>query len=162
MLMHAETWVAIAFVVFMGILLYIGVPKMLAKTLDARADGIKKDIDEARRLKEEAQALLADYKKRRDQADAEAAAIVEQAKREADAISRETQAALEESLKRRTRIAEEKIARAEAQAIADVRSAAIDAAVSASESVIGGKLQSGAGRGLVDQGIRELKGRLAG
>ncbi len=161
MLFEAETWVAISFLTFLAILAYVGVPKLIGQTLDARAAGIKKDIDDARRLKEEAQVLLADYKKRRDQAETEAAAIIDQAKREADVISRETQAALDESLQRRTRIAHEKIARAEAQAISEVRAAAIDAAVSVSERVIGGKMAAGGGQSLVDDSIRELKGRLA-
>jgi F-type H+-transporting ATPase subunit b len=161
MMYSAEFWVAVAFVVFFGILAYLGVPKLLNKALDDRAAGIKKDIDDARRLREEAQALLADYKKRRDQADAEANAIVEQAKREADAISRETQAALEETVQRRTRIAEEKIRRAEVQAVSDVRAAAIDAAVSASEHVIRGKVGVESGRGMIDSSIGELKTRLS-
>jgi F-type H+-transporting ATPase subunit b len=161
MFFEAEFWVGAAFVVFLGILAYVGVPKLIGKQLDDRAAAIKKEIDDARRLRDEAQALLADYKKRREQADQEAAAIIEQAKREADAASRETQASLEESLARRTRIAEEKIARAQAQAVAEVRSAAIDAAVAASERLIGGKLARDGGNTLIDDSIRDLKSRLS-
>jgi F-type H+-transporting ATPase subunit b len=157
MIYEAEFWVGVAFVVFLCLLAYVGVPKMLGKVLDDRAAGIRKDIDDARRLREEAQALLSDYKKRREQANA----IIEQAKREADAISRETQTTLAESVQRRTRIAEEKIRRAEAQAIADVRAAAIDAAVSVSEHVIRGKVGVESGRGLIDSSIGELKSRLS-
>lgn len=162
MFFQAEFWVAVAFFAFLAILLYQGVPKLLGKSLDARAEAIKKEIEDARKLKQEAEALLADYQKRRREADSEAAAIIDQAKREADAIAKETKANLAEMLERRTRQAEDKIARAEAQAMSDVRAAAIEAAIAASERLVSGKLAgAGSGNSLIESSIRDLKAKLS-
>ena len=128
--------------------------------LDDRADGIRKELDEARRLREEAEALLADYRRKTERADEEAKAIVEQAKREAETLTAETKKGLAELLERRTKIAEEKIARAEAQAISDVRAAAVDTAVAATERILQGKLAAAGGAEQIDQSIRDLKGKL--
>ena len=150
----------LAFVAFLGILLYMGVPGMLAKGLDKRSADIKTNLDEARKLKEEAQGLLADYQKKRKGAEDEANAIIEQAKREAATFASESQASMKEMLERRTRAAEEKIARAEAQAVGEVRAAAIEAAVGASERLIGAKLNDNAAAGLLDRSIAELRKKL--
>lgn len=160
MLMTPEFWVGVAFLGFIGLLLWKKVPAMAAGSLDARADSIRKELEDARKLKQEAQALLADYERRRKEADKEADAIIQQAKTEAKALAAETQASLKESLERRTKLAEDKIARAEAQATAEVRTAAIDAAIAAAEKLIGAKLNGAAADGLIEQNIRELKGRL--
>lgn len=160
MLMTPEFWVGVAFLGFIGLLLWKKVPAMAAGSLDARADSIRKELEDARKLKQEAQALLADYERRRKEADKEADAIIQQAKTEAKALAAETQASLKESLERRTKLAEDKIARAEAQATAEVRTAAIDAAIAAAEKLIGAKLNGAAADGLIEQSIRELKGRL--
>lgn len=162
MFYEAEFWVAAAFIAFLAVLLYQGVPKLLAKSLDARGEAIKREIEEARKLKQEAEALLADYQKRRREADSEAAAIIDQAKREAEAISKETKASLSEMLERRTRQAEEKIARAEAQAMNDVRAAAVEAAIAAAERLVSGKLANGSTAGaLIEASIRDLKSKLS-
>jgi F-type H+-transporting ATPase subunit b len=155
-----EFWVAVSFFLFIGVLLYYKVPSVIGKALDARAERIRTELDEARRLRDEAQALLADYQKKRAAAEEEAKAIVEQARREAEALSSETRRSLDEGLVRRTRIAEEKIARAEAQAVQEVRSIAVDAAVAAAERVLSGKVSAQSGAGLVEQSIRNLKGKL--
>ena len=124
MLGMAEFWVAVAFVAFLAILVYYKVPKLIAKALDDRADAIRKELDEARRLREEAQTLLADYQKRHRNVGQEAEAIVDQARREAEAFAHETRASLKDALERRTKLAEDKIARAEAQAVDEVRASA--------------------------------------
>ena len=160
MFFEAEFWVALAFLCFLGILLYMGVPGMLMKGLDKRSAEIKSNLDEARKLKEEAQALLADYQKKRKGADDEANAIIEQAKREAATFASESQASMKDMLERRTRVAEEKIARAEAQAVGEVRAAAIEAAVGASSRLIGAKLNDNAADGLVSRSIAELRTKL--
>lgn len=160
MFFEAEFWVALAFLCFLGILLYMGVPGMLMKGLDKRSAEIKTNLDEARKLKEEAQALLADYQKKRKGADDEANAIIEQAKREAATFASESQASMKDMLERRTRVAEEKIARAEAQAVGEVRAAAIEAAVGASSRLIGAKLNDNAADGLVSRSIAELRTKL--
>lgn len=153
-------WVAVAFVGFIGLLVYYGVPGLIGKALDDRADAIRRELDEARRLREEAQALLDDYQRKTREAETEAAAIIDQARREAQALADETRRSLTESLERRTRLAEEKIARAEAQASSEVRAAAIEAAVAAAEKMIQAKVTPDLAGRLADQGIRELKGKL--
>jgi F-type H+-transporting ATPase subunit b len=156
----AEFWVFVAFVVFALILLYYKVPRLIAKALDDRAEAIRKELDEARRLREEARDLLADYKGRHRNVGRETEAIVEQARREAEAFAQETRASLKETLERRTRLAEEKIARAEAQAVDEVRASAIDVAVAAAEKILREKMAGAGGTQLIDQSIRDLKGRL--
>jgi F-type H+-transporting ATPase subunit b len=160
MLALAEFWVAIAFVVFLLILGYYKVPKLIAKALDDRAEAIRKELDEARRLREEARDLLADYKGRHRNVGRETDAIVEQARREAEAFALETRASLEDTLERRTKLAEEKIARAEGQAVDEVRAAAIDLAVAEAEKILREKMAGAGGSQLIDQNIRDLKGRL--
>jgi F-type H+-transporting ATPase subunit b len=160
MMAMAEFWVAVAFVAFLAILVYYKVPGMIAKSLDERADAIRRELDEARRLREEAQKLLADYQAKHRNVGAEADAIVDLARREAEALAHETRASLKDTLERRTKLAEEKIARAEAQALDEVRASAIDAAVAAAERLLREKASGSAGAQLVDQSIRDLKGRL--
>ncbi|MFO1171065.1 MAG: F0F1 ATP synthase subunit B [Hyphomicrobiaceae bacterium] len=160
MLHTAEFWVFIAFVVFFAIILWKGVPAVIGKALDARAEAIRKDLEDARKLKDEAEKLLADYERRRKAAASEAEAIVAQAKSEATALATETRNSLKESLERRTKLAEDKIARAEAQAAADVRAAAVEAAVSAAERLMGTKLDAAKAGSLVDQSIKDLKAKL--
>jgi F-type H+-transporting ATPase subunit b len=156
----AEFWVAIAFGVFLLILLYYRVPKLIAKSLDDRADAIRKELDEARRLREEAQKLLADYQKRHRNVGQEADAILDQARREAEAFAHETRVSLKDTLERRTKQAEDKIARAETQAVDDVRAAAIELAMAAAEKILREKTAGAGGASLIDQSIRDLKGRL--
>jgi len=156
----AEFWVAIAFGVFLLILLYFRVPSLIAKLLDDRALVIRKELDEARRLREEAQHLLADYQKKHRNVGQEAEAILELARREAEAFAQETRANLKDTLERRTQQAEDRIARAEAQAVDEVRAAAIDLAVAAAGKILREKAAGAGGGSLVDQSIRELKGRL--
>jgi F-type H+-transporting ATPase subunit b len=156
----AEFWVLIAFILFMAILVWKGVPGLIGKALDQRAATIRNELDEARRLREEAQQLLADYQRKTREAEDDAKSIIEAAKREAENLAAETRKAMAEQVERRTKAAEEKIARAEAQALADVRAAAVDLAVKASEGLLKTKLLGEAGSALVDSAIRDLKGKL--
>ncbi|RTL72682.1 MAG: F0F1 ATP synthase subunit B [Hyphomicrobiales bacterium] len=156
----AEFWVGVSFVIFIGILLYYKVPAMLTKLLDERAAGIRRELDEARRLREEAQALLSDYEKKHRNAAEEAQSIVENARREAETIAAEMRTNLKETLARRTRLAEEKIARAEAQAVNDVRAAAVERAIAAAERLLRERAAGAGGAALIDQGIRDLKTQL--
>ncbi len=157
---HAEFWVLIAFLLFMGILLYYKVPTLLGASLDKRAETIRNELDEARRLREEAQALLADYQRKSREAEEEAKVIVEQAKREAEALAAETRKALAEQVERRTKVAEEKIARAEAQAVSEVRATAVDVAVAAAEKILRERVTGEAANAIAGQSIRALKGQL--
>jgi F-type H+-transporting ATPase subunit b len=160
MLRTAEFWVAVSFVGFLAILVYYKVPALIAKALDDRAAAIRKELDEARRLRDEAQNLLNDYQKKYRNAGLEAESIIEQARSEAEAYAKETRASLAESLDRRTRQAEEKIARAEAQAVDEVRAAAVDTALAAAERILREKASGAGGAALIDDSIRGLKGRL--
>lgn len=156
----ATFWVLVSFVLFFALLFYKGVPKMITGALDDRADKIRAELDDARKLREEAQELLADYQRKAREADEEAKTIIDQAKREASALAEETRKATAESLERRTRLAEEKIARAETQAVADVRRTAVEAAVSAAETILKGKVVGSSGDKLIDEALRDLKGKL--
>ena len=153
----AEFWVAVSFFVFLGILLYYRVPKLIAKALDDRADAIRKELDDARRLRQDAEDLLADYQSKHRNVAGEADAIVEQARRDAEAFAQETRAALQGLLERRTKAAQEKIGRAEAQAMDEVRAKAVDMALAATEKILREKVD---GTALLDESIRDLKARL--
>ena len=159
-LAEPEFWVAVGFVIFLGVLVYVGVPKMLLDALDDRAKRVQAELDEARRLKEEAQKLLAEYKAKQRQADEEAAAIIEGAKAEAGRVAAETKIKMEDFVARRTKMAETKIAQAEAQAITDVRAAAADAAVSAAEKILTDSVKGKVADELITRGIGDVKSKL--
>ena len=160
LLLEAEFWVAVGFVVFCGILVYMGVPKMMLSALDERSARIKAELDEARRLREEAQRLLADYQRKQREAEGEAEAIIASAKAEAERVAAEAKAKMEEFVARRTRMAETKIAQAEAQALADVRAAAAEAAVAAAERILTESVKGKVADDLVAQGMRDVKAKL--
>lgn len=160
MLMEPEFWVAVAFVMFIGVLIYVGAHRAMIGAIDKRSARIKSELDEARRLKDEAAALLAEYRGKQAEAEREAAAIIEGAKAEAERLASEAADKLKDFVARRTKMAESKIAQAEAQALADVRSAAADAAVAAAERVL---TQSTAGKvaeSLIAKGIEDVKKKL--
>ena len=157
--LEAEHFVAIGFFLFLAVLAYYEVHTKLIGALDARIDGVKKELAEAQKLREEAQTLLASFEVKRKQAEAEASAIVAQAKQEAEMLDKESQERLTDFVARRTKQAQDKIAQAEAQAASDVRAAAADAAASAAEAVLKTETKGAAGASLVDQGIKDL-GRL--
>jgi F-type H+-transporting ATPase subunit b len=157
---EAETWVAIAFVILMGVFGYFGVHRTVLRSLDNRRDRIKAELDEARKLKEEAAALLADYKARRQTAEREAEAIIASAKADAERIAAEAKAKLEDFVARRTKTAESKIALAEAQALADVRAAAAEAAVSAASTILTQSVKGKVADDLLSKGIQEVRAKL--
>ncbi|MBX6328180.1 MAG: ATP F0F1 synthase subunit B [Pseudolabrys sp.] len=160
MLFEAETWVALAFLVFLGLLGYIGVHRKVAKSLDDRAARIKAELDEARKLKEEATQLLAEYRRKRHEAETEAQGIIADAKAEAERLAAEAKAKLDEFVARRTKLAETKIAQAEAQAAADVRAAAAEAAVAAAEKILAEQTRGGLANELVAKSINDLRKKL--
>jgi F-type H+-transporting ATPase subunit b len=157
---EAEFWVVVAFVIFVGVLIKVGAPRMIIEWLDGRAARIKGELDEAKRVRDEAQALLAEYQRKRGEADREAEAIVTAARDEAERLAAEAKTKVEEFVTRRTKMAETKIAHAEAQAVADVRSAAADAAVAAAEKILSETAKGKVGDDLIAQGIRDLKAKL--
>ena len=158
--LDAEFWVAVAFVAFLGVLVYFGVHEMMAKYIDQRRDRIKAELDEALRLKEEAQALLAQYRRKQREAEQEAAAIIAGATAEAERMVTEAKAKMEEFVARRGKMAETKIAQAEAQALADVRAAAAEAAVSAAGTILTGAVKGEVAERLIGKGIDDVKTKL--
>jgi F-type H+-transporting ATPase subunit b len=130
---------------------------MILNALDQRSARIKAELDEARRLKEEALALLAEYQRRQGQAEREAGEIIAGAKAEAERLVAEAEAKSEEFLARRTKLAKAKIAQAEAQAVADVRNAAADAAVAAAEAILIETVTGDAGNRIITRSIKDLR-----
>src|SRR4051794_31993457 len=114
-----ETWVLVAFILFVALLIYLKAPSRLTAMLDERTERIARELAEARKLREEAQALLAEYQGKRTEAEKTASDIIAQAKREAEAYASEARQKLTETIARRTRQAEQKIAQAEQQAVKD-------------------------------------------
>jgi F-type H+-transporting ATPase subunit b len=160
MLMEAEFWVAVGFVIFVGVLVYFNVPRQMISALDQRGARIKAELDAARALREEAEQLVAAYKRKRGEADREAAVIVANAREEAERVAAEAKAKMEEFVARRTAMAQSKIAQAEAQALADVRAAAAEAAVTAAERILTASAKGKVADDLLDQGIRDVKAKL--
>jgi F-type H+-transporting ATPase subunit b len=159
-LAEPETWVAVAFAIFVGIAIKLGAPGMIIKALDDRGARIRAELDEALRLRREAEAVLAQYRKKQKEAENEAEAIILSARGEAERLAAEAKSKVEDFIARRTKMAENKIAQAEAQALADVRAAAADAAVAAAERILVETTHGPAAEELVAQGIRGLKAKL--
>jgi F-type H+-transporting ATPase subunit b len=157
---EAETWVAIAFVILMCVFVYFGVHRTVLKALDNRSARIKAELDDARRLKDEAAKVLADYKARRASAEREAEEIIANARSEAERIATEAKAKLEDFVARRTKTAESKIAMAEAQALADVRAAAADAAIQAASTILSKSVKGEVADDLLAKGITEVRQKL--
>ena len=155
-----EFWVAVSFFLFVGLLLYLGVHRKIASVLDARAALIAKELDEARRLREEAEKVLADYRRKQGDAAKETQEIIDQASKEAEILAAETRRSMKEHFERRMKLAEDKIARAETEALREVRASAAEAAVAAARIVIAERLTPETADRLVKQGIDALKGKL--
>ena len=160
MFTQPETWVAIAFVILMAVFVRLGVHRTVLNALDHRAQRIKTELDEARRLKDEAAKLLADYQARRASAEREAQEIVTNARAEAERIAAEARTRMEDFVARRTKTAENKIALAEAQALADVRAAAAEAAIAAASTVMSQSVKGSVADDLLAKGIAEVKSKL--
>ena len=160
MFFEPEFWVAVAFVILMVVFGYLGVFKTMMATLDHRAERIKAELDDALRLKQEAAKVLADYKARSAAAEREAADIIANAKSEAERIATEAKAKMEDFVARRTKTAESKIALAEAQALADVRAAAADAAVQAASTILSQSVKGSLADDLLAKGIAEVRQKL--
>jgi F-type H+-transporting ATPase subunit b len=160
MFFDPETWVAIAFVILMVVFGYLGVFKSAMSALDKRAERIKAELDDATRLKQEAAKVLADYKARSAAAEREAADIIANAKSEAERIATEAKAKMEDFVARRTKTAESKIALAEAQAVADVRAAAAEAAVQAASTILSQSVKGQVADDLLAKGITEVRQKL--
>ncbi|UXX84840.1 F0F1 ATP synthase subunit B [Roseovarius pelagicus] len=152
--------VAISFILFVSVLLYLKVPTMLGKMLDKRAEGIKSELDEARALREEAQSLLASYERKQKEVEEQASRIVEHAKSEASAAAEQAQEDLKKSIDRRLRAADDQIASAEASAVKEVRDRAVSIAVAAAREVIAKQMTAADGNALIDDAIKTVDAKL--
>ena len=159
-ILEPEFWVAVSFFLFLGVIAYFGVHKKLASALDGRAASIARDLEEAKHLREEAAKVLADYERKQGDAAKEAQAIIKLASKEAEELAEETRRSMAEHFERRMKLAEDKIARAETEALREVRAAAADAAIAAAQTVIAAQLTPEGADALVKQGIAALKTKL--
>ena len=157
---EGETWVALGFVLVLALLWWKGVPGMVAKMLDQRAAVISAELDEAKKLRAEAAALLEDYKKRAATAESEAAGIVEAAKADAAQFAKDSRVALAAQIERRTAAAHDKIAQAEAAALNEIRALAADAAVSGAQKLIAARMDEKRTGNLIDASIKDLGSKL--
>ena len=158
--MDATFWALVGLIIFLGIVVYAKVPGMIAGALDKRADQIRNELEEAKKLREEAQQLLAEYQRKRKEAESEAESILSAAEREAAVLREDAKAKTEEYVSRRTAVAEQKIRQAESDAINEVRASAVDLAIVAAEKLIGSKVDSKASGELFTASLGELKTRL--
>lgn len=159
-LRNSDFVVLIAFLLFVGVLLYLKVPSLLMGMLDKRADGIKTELDEARALREEAQTLLASYERKQKEVQEQASRIVAAAKEEATAAGEQARVDLAASLKRRMAAAEEQIGSAQAAAVKEVRDQAATIAVAAAREVIAAQMTAANGNALIDSAIAEVDAKL--
>jgi F-type H+-transporting ATPase subunit b len=158
--MDATFWALVALVIFFGIVFYMKVPGMISKSLDERANRSRNELDEARRLREEAQQLLAEYQRKRKDAEQEAGDIVAAAKREADLLVAEAQKRTEEYVARRTALAEQKIGQAERDAVNEVRASAVDVAVEAARKLLGDNVDAKVDADLFKTSLQQVKAKL--
>jgi F-type H+-transporting ATPase subunit b len=159
-LQDAEVWVAIGLLIFIGILLYAKVPGMALKALDARGVKIQAALDEAQRLRDEAQTLLASIKAKHAATEALAVEMLKEAEMEAQRMEAEAKVKLEDQIARRTALADRRIAIAEAQAAQDVKAAAADLAAEMAETVLKTRIAGAKSDPLIDRAVGELAGRL--
>ncbi|MCX7588172.1 F0F1 ATP synthase subunit B [Phenylobacterium sp. 58.2.17] len=158
---NAEFWVGVGLLIFLGIVIFVAkAPKAINAALDAKSAKIQGDLDEAARIREEAQRLLTQLKAERAEAEAQAKDMLAAAQEEARRYEADAKAKLEESLARRQQLAERKIANAEAQAAAEVKAAAADLAAQAAEVVLTQRLPGVKTDPLVDRAISQLGSKL--
>ena len=156
----APFWALVSLILFFAVVIYMKVPGTLGSGLDKRAETIRKELDQAKKLREEAEALLKEYQRKAAAAESEAAAIVEQAKREAVGLAAEGRRRVEEYVASRTRLAETKIQQAEHQALQEVRALSADVAIAAAEKLIGERVKGDTAASLVARSIADVKANL--
>lgn len=160
LLADTSFWAFVGLILFFVVIFAAGAPKAIAKALDDRADAIRTELDEARRLREEAQELVASYERKQAEAAAEAEAIIKQAKSEADYLRENAKSEIAQRIERRTAMAEQRIAQAEAQAAKEVKSLAADLAVEAAEHLLANKLTKTQRNALLKADTAALKDQL--
>ncbi|MEH6726671.1 MAG: F0F1 ATP synthase subunit B [Hyphomicrobiales bacterium] len=156
----ATFWALVGLILFLALIIYVKVPGKIAEGLDKRSNDIRTELEEARRLREEAQALLAEYQRKQREAEREAEDIIGQAQREAKAMAKEAKAKLEAYVTRRQKQAEDKISQAEAQAVQDVRTRSVDVAIQAAEAIITDKVSGKVADELIGKSIKDVAAKL--
>ncbi len=158
--LDATFYAFVGLIIFLGLMVYLKVPGMMTKALDERAEKIDAELAEARRLREEAQQLLAEYQRKRKEAEKEAESILASAEHEAKALAADAHKKTEEYVIRRTALAEQKIAQAEDQALQEVKSSAVDLAIAATGAILAEKLTGKASDDYFAKSLAEVKSRL--
>lgn len=153
-------WATVALVIFLAVAVYFKVPGTIAKSLDKRSERIRAELEEAKRLREEAQQLLAEYQRKRKDAEKEASAIVEAARREAAQLVVEAKQKTEDYVARRAVLAEQKIGQAERDAVNEVRARAVDVAIEAARTVLATRVDTRLGGELFQASLQDLKAKL--
>lgn len=159
-LRNSDFVVLLAFLLFIGILLYFKVPTLISGLLDKRADGIKSELDEARALREEAQTLLASYERKQKEVQEQADRIIAHAKSEANEAADQAKEDIKASIKRRLKAAEDQIASAESSAIREVRDEAVRIAIGAAKDVVAKNMTAADGNKLIDEAISDVDAKL--
>jgi len=157
MLNDPTFWALVSFIGFFALIIYLKAPAMISGALDKRAADIASELDEAQRLREEAQELLSEYQRKQREAEKESENIIGQAKEEAELMAQEAKEKLAESLERRTKQAEDKIAQAETQALKEVRNIAADVAIEAAERIISSDMSKAQASKLIEDGLKTVK-----
>ena len=158
--MDSTFWATVGLVVFLALIVFLRVPGMIGRNLDQRAERIRNELEEARKLREEAQQLLAEYQRKRKEAEQEAGEIVEAAKREAGHLVEDAKQRSQEYVARRTALAEQKIAQAERDAVNAVRSNAVDIAVAAATKLLEERADAGVKTQLFKSSLDDVKARM--
>ncbi|MEL0184430.1 MAG: ATP F0F1 synthase subunit B [Hyphomicrobiales bacterium] len=157
MLEKDATWVAIGFILFILMLIYFKVPGQITKILDNRAEKIKNELDEARKLREEAQAILADFQKKNNEAEKSAKALIDEAKKIAKNYEKEAKLKFEESLERRKKLLDEKLKRAEVEALNQIKNDITDIVFDAIDKTLSNdNINKDASDKIIDSGIKEI------
>ncbi|RBI76161.1 F0F1 ATP synthase subunit B [Roseovarius sp. TE539] len=159
-LSNTDFVVLLAFLIFVGVLVYFKVPSLVGAMIDKRAAGIKSELDEARALREEAQALLASYERKQKEVQSQADRIVAHAKAEAAAAAEQAQEDLKVSIARRMQAAEDRIASAQANAVKEVRDQAVTIAIGAARDVIAKQMTAAEGNKMIEDAIGEVEAKL--
>jgi F-type H+-transporting ATPase subunit b len=159
-LANPELWVAVALLIFVAIIFRTGAHKIALNHLDAKSKAIQDNLDEAERLRKEAEAMLAEIRQQREVAETQGRAMLAEAKIEAKRLEAEAKVKLEEAIVRRTALADRRIATAEAQAAQDVKAAAADLAAALTEQVLAARIAKAKSDPLIDKAVGELAARL--
>ena len=159
-LRNTDFIVLLAFIAFIGVLVYFKVPSLIGGMLDKRANTIRNELDEARKLREEAQSIFASYERRQKEIEEQAARIVESARKEAEAEADKARATLDVTVSRRLAAAEEQIASAQASAEREVREKAVMVSVAAAKSVLSTQMSASMAKGLIEESIKDVETKL--